>query len=70
MLIMKRGGSKDRFLGQGGACNSAPNGPNDLKFCIQGAFVGYYSVVVKSRSCDLYRGQTCSGLFRDHMILT
>ena len=27
--------SKVQFLGQGGACNSAPNRPNDLKFCIQ-----------------------------------
>ena len=37
-----KGGSKVQFLGQGGACNSAPNGPNDLKFCMQGAFVCYY----------------------------
>ena len=37
-----KGGSKVRVLGQGGACNSAPKGPNDLKFCMQGAFVCYY----------------------------
>ena len=30
--------SKVQFLGQGGACNSAPQGPNDLKFGIQGAY--------------------------------
>ena len=51
-------GSKVLVLGQGGACNSAPKGPNDLKFCMQGAFVCYYWVLVKSRSCDLYRGQS------------
>ena len=39
-----------------GACNPAPDRLNDLKFYIQGAFVGYYWVLVKSRSCDLYRG--------------
>ena len=37
-----KGGSKVRVFGQGGACNSAPKGPNDLKFCMQGAFVCYY----------------------------
>ena len=37
-----KGGSKVRVLGQGGACNSVPCGPNDLKFCMQGAFVCYY----------------------------
>ena len=36
--IEKRGGEQSPFfLGHWGA-----NGPNDLKFCIQGAFVGYY----------------------------
>ena len=30
----EKGGSKVRVLGQEGACNSAPNGPNDLKFCM------------------------------------
>ena len=28
----------------------------------EGAFVGYYWVLFKSRSCDLYRGKNCSGL--------
>ena len=41
-MILKKGGSKVRVLGQEGACNSAPNGPNNLKFCMQGAFVCYY----------------------------
>ena len=44
-----RGGSKVWFFGQGGACYSASNGQNDLKFCMLGAFVGYYWVLVKSR---------------------
>ena len=57
-----KGGSKVRVLGQGGACNSVPNGPNDLKFCMQGAFVCYYWVLVQSSSCNLYKGQACSGL--------
>ena len=39
---IQKGGSKVRVLGQGGACNSVPNGPNDLKFCMQGAFMCYY----------------------------
>ena len=56
--FFQKGGSKVCFLGQGGVCNSAPKGPNDLKFCMQGAFVCYYWVLVKSRSCDLYRGQS------------
>ena len=59
---IKKGGSKVRVLGQEGACNSAPNGPNDLKFCMQGAFVCYYWVLVQSSSCNLYNGQACSGL--------
>ena len=54
----KMGGRKVRFLGEGGACNSVPNRPNDLKFCIQGAYVGYYWVLVNSRSWDLYRCQS------------
>ena len=58
----QKGGSKVRVLGQGGACNSVPNGPNDLKFCMQGAFVCYYWVLVHSSSCNLYNGQACSGL--------
>ena len=58
----EKGGSKVRVLGQGGACNSVPNGPNDLKFCMQGAFVCYYWVLVQSSSCNLYNGQACSGL--------
>ena len=61
-LFFIKGGMKVHVLEQGGVCNSAPNGPNDVKICLQGAFVGYYCVLVKSRSCDLYRGQTCSGL--------
>ena len=40
--VLRKRGCKVQFLGQGCACNSAPNGPNKLKFCIQGAFVGYY----------------------------
>ena len=44
------------------ACNSAPNEPNDFKFCIHGTFMGYNWVLVTSRSCDLYRDWTCSGL--------
>ena len=40
--VVIKGGSKVWVLGQGGACNSAPNGPNDLQFCMQGAFVGYF----------------------------
>ena len=44
LKVNTKGGSKVLFLGQGGACYSVPNGPNDLKFCIHGAFVGYYSV--------------------------
>ena len=36
---LEKVGSKVRFLGQGDACNSVLNGPNELKFCIQGAFV-------------------------------
>ena len=58
----EKGGSKVRVLGQGGTCNSVPNGPNDLKFCMQGAFVCYYWVLVQSSSCNLYNGQACSGL--------
>ena len=61
-LEFAKGGSKVRVLGQGGACNSVPNGPNDLKFCMQGAFVCYYWVLVHSSSCNLYNGQACSGL--------
>ena len=61
-LEFAKGGSKVRVLGQGGACNSVPNGPNDLKFCMQGAFVCYYWVLVQSSSCNLYNGQACSGL--------
>ena len=61
-LSIEKGGSKVWVLRQGDACNSAPKWPNDLKFCMQGAFVGYYWVLVKSRSCDLYREQTCYGL--------
>ena len=57
VIYSKRGGSKVWVLRQG-TCNPAPNGPNDLKFCMQGAFVGYYWVLVKSRSCDLYTGQS------------
>ena len=49
--VWKGGGSKVWDPGQGGACNSA------LMDQMQGAFVGYYWVLVKSRSCDLYRGQ-------------
>ena len=60
--MTSKGGSKVRVLGQGGACNSVPNGPNDLKFCMQGAFVCYYWVLVQSSSCNLYNGQACSGL--------
>ena len=40
--MVKKGGSKVRVLRQGGACNSVTNGPNNLKFCMQGAFVCYY----------------------------
>ena len=36
-----KGGAKVQVLGHGGGCNSAPNEPNDLKFCIQEAFLGY-----------------------------
>ena len=50
---MVKGGSKVHVIRQGGVCSSAPNGPNDLKICMQGAFVGYYCVLVKSRSYDL-----------------
>ena len=57
-----KGGEQSPVLGQGGACNSVPNGPNDLKFCMQGAFVCYYWVLVHSSSCNLYNGQACSGL--------
>ena len=46
--VWKGGGSKVWDPGQGGACNSA------LMDQMQGAFVGYYWVLVKSRSCDLY----------------
>ena len=55
----EKGWSKVQVLGQRGVCNSGPNGPNELKFCMQGDFVGYFWVLVTSRS---YRGQTCSGL--------
>ena len=37
-----KGESKVWVLGQVGACNSAPNGPHDLKFCMAGGFMGYY----------------------------
>ena len=47
---------------QKGVCNSAPNGPNDLKFCMWGSFGRYIWFLFWSRSHDLYRGQTCSGL--------
>ena len=40
--LLLKGGSKVRVLRQGGACNSATNGPNNFKFCMQGAFVCYY----------------------------
>ena len=39
-LFYIKGESKVQVLGQGGACNSGPIGPNDLNFCMQGAFVG------------------------------
>ena len=39
---LKEKGGGVWFLGQGGACNSFPKGPNDLKFCMQGTFAGYY----------------------------
>ena len=42
VIYLKRGGNKVWVLGQGGTCKPAPNGANDLKFCMQGAFVGYY----------------------------
>ena len=32
----QKGGSYVQFLGQWDACNSAPNGLNNLKFCMQG----------------------------------
>ena len=57
VLLKHKGGSKVQFLGQVWACNSAPIGPNNLKCCIQMAFVGYHWVLVKTRLCDLYRGQ-------------
>ena len=41
-----KGGSKVWVLGQGGAFNSAPNGANDLKFCMQGGFWGTLCVHV------------------------
>ena len=47
---------------QKGVCNSAPNGPNDLKFCMWGSFGRYIWFLFWSRSHDLYRGQTCSSL--------
>ena len=40
LLIQRKGGSKVWVLGQGGDCNSATNGPNDLKSLMQGAFMG------------------------------
>ena len=63
IYIFWKGGSKVQVLGQGDAFNSAPNGLNDLKFCMVGAFMGYYWVLVNSSSCNLYKGQTCSGLY-------
>ena len=62
IYIFWKGGSKVQVLGQGDAFNSAPNGLNDLKFCMVGAFMGYYWVLVNSSSCNLYKGQTSSGL--------
>ena len=47
---------------QKGVCNSAPNGPIDLKFCMWGSFGRYIWFLFKARSHDLYRGQTCSSL--------
>ena len=40
--ISVKGGSKVWVLGQEAVCNSGPYGPNDFKFCMQGAFVGYF----------------------------
>ena len=34
-----KGGQQSPVYWTGGVCNSAPNGPNDLKFCMQGALV-------------------------------
>ena len=59
---VNKGGEQSPVSWTRHACNSAPNGPNDFKFCIQGTFVGYNWVLVISRSCDLYRDWTCSGL--------
>ena len=57
-----KGDSKVRFFGQGGACNSAPIRPIDLKFCMWGSLGGYIWFLLKSRSHDLYRDQTWSSL--------
>ena len=50
--LYKKGGAKSGFSDKGVPVTQPPmdDGPNDLKFCMLGAFVGYYLVLVKSRS--------------------
>ena len=57
-----KGGSKVSKPSKEEFCNSAPNGPNDLEFCMWGTLGRYIWFLCKSRSHDLYIGQTCSGL--------
>ena len=56
-LTLKRRELKSKFSDRG-CRKTAPNGWNDLKFCMQGSFVGYIWVLAKLRSHSLYGGQT------------
>ena len=58
MLLFVKGGEQSPDSRTGGCCKMAPNGRNDLKFCMQGSFVGYIWVLAKLRSHSLYGGQT------------
>ena len=53
-----KGGEQSPDSRTGGCRKMAPNGWNDLKFCMQGSFVGYIWVLAKLRSHSLYGGQT------------
>ena len=61
--VFGKGASKVRVLGQGGACYSAPNGPNNLKCCIPKLHLPKF----RSSHDDLqddckafeYQGQSC-----------
>ena len=53
-----KGGQQSPVYWTGGVCNTSPNGPIDLKFCMWGSFGRYIWFLFKSRLYDLYRGKS------------